>query len=69
MCMQYINGQKLNVTSLLPRATLDSHFNANSDGSCQAVVQGAVQRQGLWNVTGQCLTEIRSQGNTHHKLQ
>ncbi|KAL0042965.1 hypothetical protein WJX79_005358 [Trebouxia sp. C0005] len=65
----YINGQKLNVTSLLPRATLDSHFNANSDGSCQAVVQGAVQRQGLWNVTGQCMAEIRSQGNTHHKLQ
>ncbi|DBA87560.1 TPA: hypothetical protein ACH3X1_004585 [Trebouxia sp. C0004] len=65
----YINGQKLNVTSLLPRATLNSHFNANSDGTCQAVVQAAVQRQGLWNVTGQCLAEIRSQGNTHHKLQ
>ena len=67
--LQYINGQRLNVTSLLPRATLNSHFNANSDGSCQAVVQGSVQRQGQWNVYGQCLAEIRSQGNTYHKMQ
>ena len=66
--LQYINGQRLNVTSVLPRATLNTHFNT-SDGSCQAVVQGSVQRQGQWNVYGQCLAEIRSQGNTYHKMQ
>ena len=67
--MQYVSGQRLNVTSVLPRATLNSHFNANADGSCQAVLQGSLHRQGQWSVYGQCLAEIRSQGNTYHKMQ
>lgn len=65
---QYLAGNTLSVTSLVPRA-LDSHFVAAADGSCQAVVQGQVQRQGQWSVAGKCLVETNPDGNKFHALQ
>lgn len=50
---QYLAGNTLSVTSLALRP-MDSHFIAAADGSCQAVVQGQVQRQGEWSVAGKC---------------
>jgi len=48
---------------------LNSHFVAESDGSCQAVVQGQVQRQGQWSVAGKCLVETTPDGSKYHSLQ
>lgn len=66
--MQYLAGNTLSVTSLAPRP-MNSHFIAAADGSCQAVVQGQVQRQGQWSVAGKCLVETTPDGNKFHALQ
>ncbi|KAL3153917.1 hypothetical protein ABBQ32_013481 [Trebouxia sp. C0010 RCD-2024] len=65
---QYLAGNTLSVTSLAPRP-MNSHFIAAADGSCQAVVQGQVQRQGQWSVAGKCLVETTPDGNKFHALQ
>ena len=65
--MQVLNNQRLNVTSVAARP-LTSYFDAYSNGSCTAVMQGTSQRQGTWSVVGKCLNETTSFGNVYHAL-
>ena len=62
-----LNNQRLSVSSVAARP-LDSYFDAYSNGSCTAVLQGASQRQGTWSVVGKCLNESTSFGNVYHAL-
>ncbi|KAL3156559.1 hypothetical protein ABBQ38_000849 [Trebouxia sp. C0009 RCD-2024] len=64
---EMLNNQRLSVTSVAARP-LDSHFDAYSNGSCTAVLQGTSQRQGTWSVVGKCLNESTLFGNVYHAL-